>query len=167
MKIKFLIDDPRNTLHVNSIKIIDLDCWNSTIFPNFDASTLSTLQNGTLRKGALRFHFLVSILLECINLKLLTNKYSFISSWQLSHQSLNQCDDFIGRSTCCLGANAFLLMFKYLSFFFARSLAPWQMVTQCWKLPSVLKRYQTGKNRLFMIIWWLFGHNWLCDVICN
>ena len=44
------------------------------------SSALSTLQNGSLRKGTLRFRFVASILLERINFKLLTNKYSFISS---------------------------------------------------------------------------------------
>ena len=38
-------------------------------------SALSTLQNGSFRKGTLRFRFVASILLERISLKLLTNKY--------------------------------------------------------------------------------------------
>ena len=41
-------------------------------------SALSTLQNGSFRKGTLRFRFVASILLERISLKLLTNKYSFL-----------------------------------------------------------------------------------------
>ena len=45
------------------------------------SSSLSTLQTGSFRKGALRFRFVASILLERIYLKLLTNKYSFISSF--------------------------------------------------------------------------------------
>ena len=44
------------------------------------SSALSTLQNGSFQKGTLCFRFVASILLERINLKLLKNKYSFISS---------------------------------------------------------------------------------------
>ena len=40
----------------------------------------STLHNGSFRKGALHFRFVASILLERIYLKLLTHKYSFMSS---------------------------------------------------------------------------------------
>ena len=36
----------------------------------------------------------------------------------LSYRPINRSDDFVGRSTCCLGASAFLFMFKYLSFLF-------------------------------------------------
>ena len=87
-------------------------------------SDLCTLQNGSFRKGTLRFRFVSSILLERISLKLHTKKYSFISSRSLSPDRPdnfpnNPYDDFVGRSfrsTCCLGVNAFLFMFKYLIF---------------------------------------------------
>ena len=36
----------------------------------------------------------------------------------VSYRPDNRFDDFNGRSTCCLGASAFLFMFKYLSFLF-------------------------------------------------
>ena len=46
------------------------------------SSALSTLQNGSFRKGALRFCFAASTLLERINLKLLTNILSYRPSQQ-------------------------------------------------------------------------------------
>ena len=50
------------------------------------SSSLSTLQTGSFRKGALRFRFVASILLERINLKLLTNK-----ALALLHQYGRKC----------------------------------------------------------------------------
>ena len=41
------------------------------------SSALSTLQSGSFRKGALCFRFVASILLERINLKLLTTEQIF------------------------------------------------------------------------------------------
>ena len=84
------------------------------------SSTLSTLQNGSFRKGALRFSFC------CFHI---TRRYLFEATHKqiFFHIVLITFPNFIGRSTCCLGANAFLFMFKYLSLFsfFVR-----QMVTQ-------------------------------------
>ena len=66
-------------------------------------SALSTLQNGSFRKGTLRlFVFFFALSLEHINLKLLTTKEIF--SYRPDHFSI-----FVGRSTSFLGA-----MFKYL-----------------------------------------------------
>ena len=73
-------------------------------------SALSTLQNSSFRKGTLRlfvcfclfvfcflFCFFASILLERINLKLLTTEEIF--SYRPDHFLI-----FVGRSTCFLGA---------------------------------------------------------------
>ena len=72
-------------------------------------SALSTLQNSSFRKGTLRlfvfvclffaffFCFFASILLERINLKLLTTEEIF--SYRPDHFPI-----FVGRSTCFLGA---------------------------------------------------------------